>query len=129
MKWKYEKLNENYKTQYCPMNDADGEITGRHIINLPAWFDENPEERMRLGWIKHLYYEKDEDIQKEYPYNPQSQYLVRSIEQIDEYTVKDVYHVMDKTEEIILLEEILETLNGYIPVGLMVTDANGGILL
>ena len=44
-------------------------------------------------------------------YNPQSQYLVHSLRQVDDYTVEDVYHVMNKTEDMMLLEELLETVD------------------
>jgi len=45
----YERLDENYKIIRCPTFDYDGKYTGKIIINLPAYFDENPEERIRLG--------------------------------------------------------------------------------
>lgn len=103
----YEKMTEDLNIKRCPMNDANGAITGRHIINLPSWFDENPEERKRLGWIKHITHNV-KDIKD---YNPQTQYLTKSIAQIDEYTVEDVYNIFNKSEEMLLLEEMLETVN------------------
>lgn len=103
-KWKYEKLDEEGNVKYCPMNDSKGEITGKFIINLPAYFDEHPEERIRLGWIKHI-----EHYPKEIEYNSQTQYLQRGYKQIDEYTIEDEYEVFDKTEEMMLLEELLDT--------------------
>lgn len=106
-KWKYEKLDEEGNVKYCPMNDSKGEITGKFIINLPAYFDEHPEERIRLGWIKHI-----EHYPKEIEYNSQTQYLQRGYKQIDEYTIEDEYEVFDKTEEMMLLEELLDTV-GY----------------
>lgn len=106
LKYHYEKLDEEGKITRCPLHDLKSEITGKIILNLPAWFDENPEERIRLGWIKHIeHYEKDIE------YNRQTQYLQKSVEQIDEYTVEDVYDVFDKTEEIMLLEEMLDAIS------------------
>ena len=99
--WDYEKLDENYKIKHAPSNDYDGSVTGRIVFNVAAWFDENPAERIRLGWIKHIHPDT-----KSVEYNRQSQYLVKSIRQIDEYTVEDVYHVMDKSEEMMRLEEL-----------------------
>lgn len=98
--WTYEKI-EDGKIKYAPTNDADGKITGRHIFGLKAWFDENPEERIRLGWVKHIHHET-----KDIEYNRCTQYLVISEQRIDAYTVEDVYHVMDKSEEMMRLEEL-----------------------
>lgn len=100
-KWGYEKLDENGKIQYAPMNDFDGKVTGHIVFGVKAWFDENPEERKRLGWIKHLYKET-----KDIEYNRRTQYLVKSVKQIDEYTIEDEYHIMDKSEEMMRLEEL-----------------------
>ena len=107
LKWTYEKLDENGKIKFCPMNDSKGEVTGKFIINLPAYFDENPEERIRLGWIKHIGHSE-----KEVEYNHQTQYLQRSYKQIDEYTIEDEFSVFDKTEEMMLLEELLDAVGG-----------------
>ena len=103
--WKYEKLDENNELQtiYNYKNDTDGSITGHIVINVKAWFDENPEERKRLGWIKHIIHDSNE-IQ----YNKQTQYLVESAKTIDEYTVEDEYHVLDKSEEMMRLEELMQ---------------------
>lgn len=100
-KWEYEKLDENGKIKYCPINDYDGKITGHIVFGVKAWFDENPEERKRLGWVKHIHHDT-----KNIEYNKRTQYLKRSTKQIDEYTVEDVYHVMDKSEEMMRLEEL-----------------------
>lgn len=106
----YERYNEetgklenvwNYK------NDTDGSITGHIVMNVKAWFDENPDERKRLGWIKHITYDGPEDSGVEY--NPQTQYYKITQRQIDEYTVEDVYNVRDKAEEQLLFEEMLAT--------------------
>lgn len=114
--WYYEKFDEEkLSTKRLPMNDLDGSIAGKIIMNLPEYFDENPEERKRLGWVKHI----TKDI-KEMEYNRQTQYYVRTVKTIDDYTVEDVYHIMDKSEEMLLLEELLEAV-GYIG------DMRGGI--
>ena len=101
----YERLDEDYKVIRCPTYDYDGKYTGKIIINLPAYFDENPEERIRLGWMKHITY-TGEEIREMYSWDPQSQYLTKSVRQVDEHTVEDVYHVLDKSEEMMLMEEL-----------------------
>ena len=112
--WTYEKIDENYKrqtvTQYS--NDANGKITGKHVINVHAYFDENPEERKRLGWIKHIRH-TNKEIQELCPYNKQSQNLIITPTQIDEWTVEDTYHAIDKSEEQMRLEELLETADSW----------------
>lgn len=127
---RYEKIGENDKLQYCPVNDPDGSITGHIVMNVKAWFDENPEEAHRLGWIKHLYYNDHEEFKKDYPdYDPAANYYVQTTEKVDDYTIKDVYHAIPKTEEMMLLEEMLETMNLYVPSGLVQLDGHGGVLL
>ena len=106
MRWGYEKLNEDMKIEYLPTNDTDGKITGKIIMNLKAYFDENPEERIRLGWTKHISY-TEEEIKEKVQYNPQTQYLIKYQKQIDEYTIEDAYNVIDKTEEMMLFEDML----------------------
>ena len=101
-KWTYQKLDETTgKIKSAPVNDYDGSVTGHIVFGVTAWFDENPEERKRLGWVKHILHET-----KDIEYNKRTQYLVQSIKQIDEYTVEDEYHVMDKSEEMMRLEEL-----------------------
>lgn len=99
-------------------NDADGKITGRIVMDVFAWFDENPEERIRLGWIKHYTFEKPEDAGVEY--DRQTQYYIITQKQIDPYTVEDVYFVKDKSEEQLLFEEMLEVANGAVTADLAV---------
>ena len=106
-KWVYEKLDENGQVKTLPANDSKGEITGKFIIGLPEYFDEHPEERKRLGWIKHIRRNVNE-----INYNKQTQYLRRTVIQIDEYTIEDAYEIFDKTEELLLLEEELDSI-GY----------------
>lgn len=105
--WYYEKIDENLEIQRCPMDDKDGAVTGKLILNLPKWFDENPDERIRLGWTKHITHDIDE-----IEYDPQTQFLSASTRQIDDYTVEDVYHVLTKSEEQLLFEEMLDVAMG-----------------
>lgn len=129
MNWTYEKLDENGNVQYCPANDTDGTVTGHIVMNVKAWFDENPAERIRLGWIKHYHCESVSEIQEKCPYDPQMQYLICSTRQIDEHSIEDVYHAIDKTEEMMLLEEMLQVMNLYVPAGRVILDSQGGILV
>ena len=101
-KWIYEKLDENGKIKSCPVNDPSGKVTGHIVFGVKAWFDENPEERKRLGWIKKILHSP-----KEIEYNRRTQYLVKSNRQIDEWTVEEEYHVMDKSEEMMRLQELM----------------------
>jgi len=115
----YEKFDENGKVTYCPGNDYDGSITGHIVMNVKAWFDENPEERKRLGWIKHIHHST-----KDVEYNHATQRIVWSAKKIDDYTIEDEYHIVDKSEEMLRLEELLEALNYN--SGDFVTFLNGG---
>lgn len=100
-KWTYQKLNDKGKIEYAPMNDFDGKITGHIVFGVSQWFDENPEERKKLGWIKHIHHDT-----KDIDYNHRTQYLVNATKQIDEYTIEDDWHIMDKSEEMMRLEEL-----------------------
>ena len=104
--WVYEKLDEDGKIKRLPQNDSKGEITGKFIIGLPEYFDEHPEERKRLGWIKHIVHKPGEVVE----YDAQTQYLVKSTRVVDDYTVEDVYIPVEKSEEMLLFEEMYETL-------------------
>lgn len=102
--WRYEKIDEDGKLKHCPMNDYDGKVTGRIVFGVAFWFDENPDERIARGWVKHITH-KIKDLNLDY--DPVTQYLVQSVDIIDEYTVEDHYHVMDKSEEQMRLSELL----------------------
>ena len=105
-KYSYIKF-ENGVIKLHPNNDPDGKVVpGKHIINLKEWMDENPEERKKLGWIKQIHRDP-----KEIVYNKQTQYLQRYSRQIDPYTIQDEYIVVDKAEEMMLLAEMMETLD------------------
>lgn len=126
MNWGYEKYDkDNNRMQYCPANDYDGSVTGHIVMGTKFWFDENPEERKRLGWVKHIYCEK-EDLPE---YNPLTQYLIKVEKHIDEYTIQDEYQVIEKSEEMLLLEEMLETMNIYVPSGKVILDDHGGVIV
>ena len=88
--------------------DNDGSITGHIVVNVKAWFDENPEERKRLGWIKHIHPDR-----KLLDYNPQTEYIVTTTRQIDAFTVTDEFHILPKTEEMFVLEELLDSIGGW----------------
>lgn len=101
LQWRYEKLDVDGRVKFAPMNDADAKITGRHVFGLKAWFDENPDERIRLGWIKHITHST-----KDVVYDKATQYLVNAPRRIDEYTIEDEWRVMDKSEEQMRLSEL-----------------------
>lgn len=108
--WQYEKLMDDgtIKTiSYDIMNDTDGSITGRIVINVKAWFDENPEYWQSHGWTKHITHDTN-DIE----YNRQTQFLTRATRRVDAYTIEDVYYVLDKSEEQLAFEEMLSVANG-----------------
>lgn len=117
MDWSYEKLDDQYEVKTCPTNDYDGSVTGHIVYNVPAWFDENPEERKRLGWIKHIRHSKEEIREIVGGWNPQTQNLITTPIQIDDWTVEDTYHVLDKSEEQLLFEEMLDIANPALRYG------------
>lgn len=121
MRHSYMRLKEDGTIEHCPTYDYDGSITGKIVVNVNAYFDENPDERKRLGWIKHIEHTKDEIAEQVGEWDRQRQYLVRSLKTIDEWTVEDVYHVMDKSEEMMLLEEISQSTDtlGFMDTGIV----------
>lgn len=96
----YERLKENGKIEHPEANDFTGKYTGRIVFGVSEWLDENPEEARRLGWIKHITPDR-----KEIEYNKQSQKLVKKTVNVDAYTVRDEFIVVDKTEKEMLMEE------------------------
>lgn len=112
MRWTYERLKPDYTVESISeyYNDTDGKISGKCIINLKAYFDENPDEWKRLGFTKHIEF-TPEEIKARWPYNPANQYLVASTKQVDEWTIEDEYHVMEKSEEMMRLQELLSTMD------------------
>lgn len=103
----YIRMGSDYKPIYCPRNDYDGSVTGHIVFEVEAWFDEHPEERKKLGWIKLIHADREE-----VEYNKQTQCLVLSAVPVDEYTIRQVYRVLDKSEEMMLLEDMMSAL-GY----------------
>lgn len=103
--YSYEKLVDGkLKTVNEYTIDSDKSITGKFIINVKAYFDENPAERIRLGWTKHIHPDR------ELIYDKQTHYVVVTPKQIDEYTIIDEYHALPKSEEMLELEEMLESI-------------------
>ena len=110
--WSYEKLKEDGKIESVNTNknDFDGSITGHVVFGVKEWFDENPAERIRLGWVKHIHHNPEKyGIE----YNKQTQYLEKSTKRIDAYTYEDVYTIKYKTEDMMRRAEE----NGYISNG------------
>lgn len=103
--WHYEKLDAEGKLRHCPQNDLKAEETGKFVINLPQYFDENPEERIQRGWVKH-YTKSYKEIKEELQYDPITQFVVTTPRMIDEFTCEDEYHVIDKSEEQMWFEEM-----------------------
>jgi hypothetical protein len=112
--YRYEKWDpEKLEMKYCPTDDKDGSVTGKFILNVPKYFDENPEERIRLGWIKHITHDNS-DVE----YNKQTQFVVWTTKQIDPYTIEDEPHIMTKSEDQLAFEEMLSVAQwGTVSVG------------
>jgi len=124
-RWSYEKLDENQNKMFCPMNDLDGKITGHIVLGVEQWFDEHPDERKRLGWIKHIGHDYKEQLPD---YDPTQQYLVRTTRRVDEYTIEDEWHAMPLSEEMMLFIEMSNALGLTISYGLLAEDGNGGVI-
>lgn len=118
--WSYERLKEDGKIETVGINknDFDGSITGHIVFGVKEWFDEHPEERVRLGWVKHIHHNPEKyGIE----YNKQTQYLEKTVKRIDAYTCEDEYEVKYKTEDMMRRAEE----SGYIPDG---WDQSGSII-
>ena len=103
MSYIYEKLEEDGSITSLPQDDKDGAITGKCVLNVRAYFDENPEERKRLGWIKHIQHTSDELL----GFDPVTQFVVRGVKTVDEYTIEDTLHALPKSEDQLAFEEML----------------------
>lgn len=110
--WNYEKLKDDGTREaiYNSTNDYDGRYTGKHVINVKAYFDEHPDEAIARGWTKHITFSEDE-IKEKWPHNKQTEYLLQSVRRIDEHTVEDVYHVVPKSEAMMALEEMMQAID------------------
>lgn len=108
--WRYERLGEDGKVESVGSytNDLERKYTGQYIINVKAYFDENPDFWKSHGWTKHIFYNMQDGIE----YNRQTQFLVWSQRQVDEYTIEDVYHILDKSEDQLAFEEMLSISEG-----------------
>lgn len=105
MRWEYEKVGDDADVQVCPSCDQTGAITGQIVFGLKAWFDEHPEERKALGWIKHIFPDRPD-------YNKQTQFLLVGTKIVDDFTVEDYYVVKDKSEEMLVAEELCNAGDG-----------------
>lgn len=104
----YEKLVDGKRETVSEYTiDHDKSITGKFVVNVKAYFDENPDERIRLGWTKHIH--PDSSL----VYDKQTHYLVTLPKQIDEYTIEDQYYALPKSEDMLELQEMLESLGVY----------------
>ena len=122
MNWYYEKLDKDGKT--ISVNnytiDSKKEYTGQFVFNVKAWFDEHPDYWKEHGWTKHITFESKE-IKEKWPHNAQTQILVKGTRRVDAHTIEDVYHVLDKSEEMMRLKEMLGVVDTW--------DSNGVITL
>ena len=108
MNWCYEKLDKDGKTITVSNYTIDSkkEYTGQFVFNVKAWFDEHDGYWQEHGWTKHISYDTKE-IKEKWPYNHQTQLLIKGIKRIDAHTIEDDYHVIDKSEEMMRLQELL----------------------
>lgn len=103
MYYEYVRVTESGELERSKLDDLQGKVTGRRVYNLKSWFDEHPEERKRLGWIKYLHPSaEDEGIE----YDKQTQILMKNPVMVDKWTIKDELYVVDKSEEYLLFEEM-----------------------
>ena len=120
MTWDYEKLDEEGKkitvTNYTI--DSKKEYTGQFVFNVKAWFDEHPDEWVARGWTKHIHYETKE-IKQKWPHNAQTQILLKGINRVYEHTIEDVYYVIDKSEEMMRLQEMLGAVDSWFDGGVV----------
>lgn len=109
MNWCYEKLNDDGKTITVGTwtIDSKREYTGQYVVNVKAWFDEHDGYWQEHGWTKHIVWE-DKEIKKKWPHNAQTQILIKEVKRVDAHTVEDDYHIVDKSEEMMRLQEMLD---------------------
>lgn len=93
--------------QRAPNNDLDGSITGKIVIGVEHYFDENPEERKRLGWIKMITH----GVMDLEEFDSATQLAFKTVKTIDAYTCEEEIHVADKSEEQLLFEEMYDAMN------------------
>ena len=127
MRWDYVRLNEKGQKVYLPMNDLDGKITGKCVLNVKAWFDEHPDEWKKRGWIKRIHHDPEDQIN-----NLEEllldHYLVNGVREIDQYTVEDAWRILPKSEEMMVFEDMANALGLTISMGSVERDGNGGII-
>ena len=123
----YERYNEDGKVVHCPMHDLDGKITGQYVMGVKEWFDENPEERIKRGWVKHIKWDYKE-VREKWPFNPQTHIIQCNPKWLDEWTVQDDYIIMPKSEEMLWFAEMASTMGLTFTTGYVEHDGNGGIV-
>lgn len=106
IEYEYKRFDEDGDLEYAPSCDYDGKITGKIIYNLHQYFEENPEEYIRLGYTKYI-------LNENYPIDYKGNQLVLTeYKNIDEHTIKAIYHVIDAPEERILIDQLLNSPGG-----------------
>ena len=106
VQWTYQRVTPEGTVVECPRNDLDGSVTGLTncaVFGVKEWLDANPEAARSGGWIKRIKHEP-----KEVDYDPQTQYLTKSFKLIDDWTIEEEYTVSDKSEEMLLFDEMAD---------------------
>lgn len=88
----------NGKLEIAPTNDLDGKLSGKPVIGFQAWLEENPEEAKRIGFVKVVDHEED--------YDHNRFYTIERHEEHDDGSIHIFYDLHEKTEEMILLNEL-----------------------
>ena len=121
VQWTYQRVTPEGTVVECPINDLDGSVTGLAncaVFGVKAWLDAHPEAARAGGWIKLIKHDTSE-----VDYDPQTQYLTKIFKRIDEWTIEEVYTVSDKSEEMLLYDEMADL--HYAPYH-DITHLNGG---
>lgn len=114
MNWSYERLKADGKIETVSVYTIDSkkEYTGKFVFNVRAYFDENPDLWKANGWTKHITWEQKE-IDEKWPHNKQTQLLMKSTRNVDEHTIEDTFYVVDKSEEMMRLQELMSVVHGW----------------
>lgn len=98
---RYVKLTEDGEMEYLPKNDNNGEITGKIIVDLKSYFDENPELWKQLGWFKII-----EPEYEKLDFDKQTERYDIATKRIDEFTFERYPVFRKKTEYELMCEEV-----------------------